>query len=317
MTSRLKAKGSTVMQALGDRLAPSLQRLAGGALERVEGFLASPKSDKLIQQIGNTFDIMGDVAMKALPIVGTFLDSFGTRGADILMGVNAAVDAFGGASGMSGAEAAAMEAAAMLGKGLADAVFWGGVLIGTIGGVVSALGAIAYYATIGLPELVGKFVELGGNIAKGVAQGIKAFAMWPINAVGEMADGLVNRLRGALDMRSPSKVMAELGGYTAMGFALGISSNAGHAADASRDMALGAASAAEAPARAPAVGAVGASSNMGALDMAGLARGGMFRLELNQYIDGAGLDANEVAKISARESTRAIESFLRSFDNEG
>ncbi len=311
MTSRLKAKGQTVMQALGDRLAPSLQRLAGGTLQRVEGFLASPKSDQLIQQIGNTFDIMGDVAMRALPLVGRFLESFGSRSADILMGVNAAMDAFGGASGMSGAETAVM-----LGKGLADAVLWGGVLIGTIGGIVTALGAVMYYATIGFPELVGKFANLGLDIAKGVARGIYNGIQYVGEAIGELGVSALNKLRSLLLIRSPSRAFAELGTYSALGFAVGIGAGAGYAEDASRDMALGAVSAADASARAPVAGAVGTSPNMGALDLAGMARGGMFKLELNQYIDGSGLDANEVAKISARESTRAIESFLRSFDNE-
>jgi tape measure domain-containing protein len=311
MTSRLKAKGENVMQALGDRLAPSLQRLAGGALERVEGFLASPKSDQLIQQIGNTFDVMGDVAMKALPLVGKFLDSFGTRGADILMGVNAAMDAFGGAGGMSGAEAAVM-----LGRGLADAVFWGGVLIGTIGGIVGALGSVLYYATVGFPELVGKFASLGVDIAKGLANGIKSAVMYPINAMREMGLSAVASLNSVMRFGSPSHTMFDRGDDTGMGYALGITSTAGAVAAASRNMALGAVSAADVAARAPVAGAVSASPSMGAIDVAGMARGGVIRFQLVQHIDGSGLDANEVAQISARESRRAVESFFGQLDNE-
>lgn len=312
MVARMKTRGQDVMQALGDRLAPSLQRVAGGTLDRVEAFLGSPKSEQLIQRIGDTFDIMGDVAMKALPLVGTFLESFGSRGADLLMGVNAALDAFSGATGQSAAQTVAM-----LGRGMADLVLWGGIAIGALGALGAAGTTVAYYLTIGIGELPGKFFGLGIDIAKGLANGVASAVMYPINAIGDLAEGMLNRLRGALDMHSPSRVMAELGGYTAMGFALGISSNAGLAADAGRDMGLGAVSATEtSAANSSSVGGVQPSGDMGALNRAGLARAGVLHFTLVQHIDGSGLDANEVSQLSAREARRAIDAWMRELDNE-
>lgn len=325
MTSRIKAKGQNVMAALGDRLAPTLQRLAGGALDRVDAFLANPKSDALIMQIGNTFDIMGDVAAKALPLVATFLEAFGSRGGDLLVGFNAALDGLGSGNGT-----AAAETVAKLGRGLADIVAFAGLATAGVTALAGAIGTAAYYATIGIFEVPGKFYNLGLDIAKGLGRGIKDAAMYPINAASEMASETLYAVKSFLRIRSPSKIFGELGAFTAMGFAVGIGANAGLAADAGRDMALGTALATDAamphglPAPAPTTATaasrsfapVAASPSFPLLDMRGLAARGVFAPSITQHIDGSGLNEQQVAELSRRETMRAIDDYFRQFDDE-
>ena len=62
----------------------------------------------------------------------------------------------------------------------------------------------------------------GDNMVAGVAGGINR-NMWQISqAAGNISQVAVNKLKTLLDIHSPSRVMAELGGFVAQGFAEGI-----------------------------------------------------------------------------------------------
>lgn len=170
-------------------------------------------------------------------------------------------------------------------------------LVGAIGTVVGVMGAIAA-AFIALPVYMNEAAQAVGNIfgnaikllislvtgvpaqfsgfgadmMQGLANGITGAAGAVVAAVTGAAQGAINAARSALGIASPSKVFAEIGGYTAEGFAEGVDDGASKAQDAMAAMveppeagsssysALGSTAAADASAKtggAPAAGSRG------------------------------------------------------------
>jgi hypothetical protein len=76
------------------------------------------------------------------------------------------------------------------------------------------------------------FHDVGLNIVKGIADGVKDGAFYVANGMAGLAKSTINGFKGLLDINSPSGVFMELGGYTAQGFALGIERGTGNAQDA-------------------------------------------------------------------------------------
>ena len=91
-----------------------------------------------------------------------------------------------------------------------------------IGLFYSAWAAVLSYMGIELPA---KFTDFGGMVIDGLVNGIT-------NNVGKVKDAIVNAAGGAidwfkekLDIHSPSRVFAELGGFTMAGLAVGLAKN--------------------------------------------------------------------------------------------
>lgn len=83
-----------------------------------------------------------------------------------------------------------------------------------VGALISAFGSC-----------IGQFINVGANIIKGMAQGI-------INGIGNLVDSaikaaknVVNSVKKALGINSPSKVFTEIGAFVDEGLALGINKN--------------------------------------------------------------------------------------------
>lgn len=81
-------------------------------------------------------------------------------------------------------------------------------------------------------EIIGKVTEgfddawetiksIGKNIVTGIWQGISSMASWLWDKVSGWVDGLVDGVLDFLGIASPSKVFAEIGKFTAMGFGVG------------------------------------------------------------------------------------------------
>lgn len=64
--------------------------------------------------------------------------------------------------------------------------------------------------------------NIGRNIMGGLLDGISSMAMAIYNKAREIADSVKNTIKSALRISSPSRVMMELGEFTAEGFALGL-----------------------------------------------------------------------------------------------
>lgn len=82
--------------------------------------------------------------------------------------------------------------------------------------------------------------EAGGKLAvaiiKGMVSGIKNGAKEVIGAAGDIASSAIQGLKDKLNINSPSKVFAELGGYTTEGFVVGLKAMDGKVATASSEL---------------------------------------------------------------------------------
>ena len=87
-------------------------------------------------------------------------------------------------------------------------------------------------------EVIWEDAEIvGENIPAGVASGINANSATAVNAVIALGNAVTSAMRTTLAINSPSKVMAELGGYVSDGFAEGIMGGLGTVGRAAERMA--------------------------------------------------------------------------------
>ncbi|KFX81278.1 tail protein, partial [Ralstonia solanacearum] len=66
-------------------------------------------------------------------------------------------------------------------------------------------------------DVPAKFTEFGANIVQGLANGIRSAIGWVTDAVASVASGAIAAFKGLLGIHSPSRVFAELGGFTMAG----------------------------------------------------------------------------------------------------
>lgn len=184
------------------------------------------------------------------PLVRNFLQGFG-EGSKVVVDVLLAV---GRALGFGGDMSSSADAARLLGKSLA-------ILIGVAGAMVVGLAAasasitalvttvtampavvvgalssvVAYVLSLG-GQLLGAGVQAGINLSDGLRQGIESGISSIIDAGTQLALAAKTAVTSALDINSPSRVMAELGGYTAEGFATGVDDGMGQVDASMRDL---------------------------------------------------------------------------------
>jgi hypothetical protein len=102
------------------------------------------------------------------------------------------------------------------------------------------------------------FTELGSNLMAGLVAGITGAVGSVISAVSGAVTGAIDAAKSVLGIASPSKVFAEIGGYTAEGFTSGVDDGASAAQGSMAAMVD------PAPAANSAGNAAGASSGGGA-----------------------------------------------------
>jgi hypothetical protein len=110
-----------------------------------------------------------------------------------------------------------------------------------VAGVVA--GGIALYDAIAgnwgkIKDFLGSISlsDVGIAMMRGLAEGISGAVGLPIAAITGAAQAAISAAKNALGIHSPSKVFAELGGYTAEGFAEGVDDGAGQAQAAMTEM---------------------------------------------------------------------------------
>jgi tape measure domain-containing protein len=107
---------------------------------------------------------------------------------------------------------------------------WAGQLAGSIGGWLgSTAGAIAGFIS-SIPGRVsgaiGELVDIGRNIAEAIWRGLQSMAGWLADRVRDFANGIVNGVKSALHIGSPSKDMIWVGQMIVAGVQTGIESSA-------------------------------------------------------------------------------------------
>jgi len=92
--------------------------------------------------------------------------------------------------------------------------------------IASAISNIATTVIGGITNLGSQAFQLGVNMVQGLVNGIVSMAQAPVGAIRDIAQRGINAAKSALGIASPSKVFAEIGGYTAEGFTGGIDDEA-------------------------------------------------------------------------------------------
>lgn len=86
-----------------------------------------------------------------------------------------------------------------------------------------------------MPDIGGSKAEMnaaGGELMQGMADGIKAKTVLPVDAMGQASGQVVQKSKEVFDSHSPSRVFASIGADTQTGFALGVRSTSDQAARA-------------------------------------------------------------------------------------
>lgn len=118
-------------------------------------------------------------------------------------------------------------------KGIAN--LWAEIKAGFAGGFSGITALILNFSPLGLfyrafstvmsyfgVELPTKFSEFGSNIIQGLINGVTNMFPKLASAIGGVAEGVVTKFKGLLGIHSPSRVFAELGGFTMQGLEKGL-----------------------------------------------------------------------------------------------
>lgn len=167
----------------------------------------------------------------------------GEYAAYIFVGFVAALVAVGGAIAVVVGALVAIQAGiyAMIAAVVVAAAYIGGVFI-------DAFQAVWTFLT----SLPGKMVTMGTDLIMGLVNGITSAAGALVTAVTGAVGGAIDAAKKKLGIASPSKVFAEIGGYTGEGFAMGVDESAPEAQAAMTSMVDPAPAAAKASEGAPA-----------------------------------------------------------------
>jgi len=77
-----------------------------------------------------------------------------------------------------------------------------------------------------IKEIPGKMLEIGKNIVEGLWNGIKNAGGWIKDKIGQFSDGIVDGMKSAMGIHSPSKLFRdEVGKYIALGVGEGFTDN--------------------------------------------------------------------------------------------
>lgn len=146
--------------------------------------------------------------------------------------------------------------------------------------IASALGFVIgkIYEFIGgagkaLSDWANSAVDIASNFVQGLVQGITNGVGAVVDAAKNLAKGAMDSVKKALGIASPSKIMMQLGGHTAGGFAQGIASGTGDVASAASGMG-GAAASGAAAAPAASSGGGGVTVNVGGITINGAGSSG-------------------------------------------
>lgn len=111
-----------------------------------------------------------------------------------------------------------------------------GITAAGVSGLVSFVSGLPGRIAGAFGDLGSAMWNIGWNISEGLRSGVVAGLSRLLGAARDMAVSVINTVRSALGIASPSKVFAQLGTYTAQGMALGIRGGAGDVTSAMRSL---------------------------------------------------------------------------------
>ncbi|KTR08275.1 hypothetical protein NS184_06110 [Curtobacterium luteum] len=116
---------------------------------------------------------------------------------------------------------------------------WNGIVSGVTSGiskVITSVGTIQGKLNSALAGAATWLVSVGKNIISGLVNGISGAAGQVTEKMKSIAQGAISTVKNFLGIHSPSRVMAQLGGYVAQGLANGIKSGSSGVSSAARSM---------------------------------------------------------------------------------
>lgn len=234
VTAFLDPKGDS-----GQRILAALNAMAGA----VSTVLASLQGGALNSFLSGLLDYFEAIR----PIASAFFSAFGT-------GIMAAVTAVRQIMPtMGGANSATLDLVGIA-KALGSAFAWVAVGIGSviaiIAGLVGVVGLVVVGIGTGIVDLVGWLAEATAHLVQWAAQGISIAADFigglvegildgivdVVGAMSEMGQAAIDAVTGVFKIKSPSRVMMEVGGYVSEGFAQGVDGGAPQASAAVASM---------------------------------------------------------------------------------
>lgn len=232
---RLKQNFGALFSGL--KIEPLLKSIA----RIVDLFDETSTSGKLIKSLfEGFFQPLVNAADTALPYVMLFVVEFGITLLDLAIAFAPAIKMAEKLFGMEPDDTmeVVMQAATIAAIAFAAGVFMVILGFGLLAAIVAPV-LLAIYNTFKLLVGIASFVKaafeiavkaiqgvdlktVGEDVMKGLAKGIATGAPGVIAAMTSIADALPASVKKILDIGSPSKVFAEIGGYTAEGFTVGI-----------------------------------------------------------------------------------------------
>ena len=92
----------------------------------------------------------------------------------------------------------------------------------TVSSVISFVGTIPGKMASAISQKVSSMVNTGKNLIRGLTQGIKSAASGVVKAAQGVVSNAIDAARNLLGIHSPSRVFAEIGKYTSLGLAVGL-----------------------------------------------------------------------------------------------
>lgn len=231
---------------------PGMQKLLAGAkaladelLQLIFGPLAAAGSQKgmdgFFARMGEGANLLASAIKAIRPVAHAFLSGFGEGATIVIDAMLALGKALGFGDKLSGSTSKAKllgkSLAILIGAGLAAAtaiVTVSGTILGMVTAMFSGAAAISVFATTVMDDitttakgLLDAGIQMGSNLWTGFVQGIEAGITAVTDAATRLATAAKSAVAGALRIQSPSRVMMEMGGYTAQGFAQGVDGGAG------------------------------------------------------------------------------------------
>lgn len=225
MIERLKQMPTRFFESLADESSDAGKRLTG-LLTRLEAFL-NP-SGAMGQKILNGMITAFDKLVTGIELTSHFLTVAWAEGKKFMASIppgliDRLVEGFkiiGYVVGGTLVAAFGLVAAAAAGVAL-----WVADFVADVGQMSQAVqAAIAWFGRMGskVMEMGAQMIDAGARLVAGFAAGIRNGIGAAVAAVSELGSSVVGRLRGLLQIHSPSRVFMGLGSMTGEGFSIGL-----------------------------------------------------------------------------------------------
>jgi tape measure domain-containing protein len=231
--NRLKTKMSGALMDIGAKVLPMLEKKFVPLIEKAISYFNSADGSKMISQIADGLVSIGVTLAQMIATfsgpggagIKSFLNAFVGLGVVIQAVGNAFAGAFRFIEPILYAVAKSVELVASGLRTVGSAL--SSLFSADLSGSLSSLGA----------GLSGAASGIGTSIVQGIANGLSAGWEWLVGIVSGLGDAIISKVKEILGIGSPSKVMADLGKWTAKGFAIGVQAGAPEAQGAMRSVA--------------------------------------------------------------------------------